>query len=206
MILGIDRTIRPLPANVVDLFTVTTSIVGDVIVGVDEYDASTAAQWFESILSEAVEAKDRAAAFSEVRLTHLLMSAELCQLKAWRRFSDLAARLLKGWRRESTAPATLSLSEGSFSMAMSLEILGALNENTLLIDGAQLDSASILASESTSFPALDAITGCQGVPLGDITLFSGRTTSGKLTLAYKTLMNARPPTRMANRLWSPLST
>ncbi len=46
---------------------------------------------------------------------------------------------------------------------------------------------------STSFPSLDAITGCQGVPLDGITLFSGRATSGKLTVAYKTLMNAQRP-------------
>ena len=52
---------------------------------------------------------------------------------------------------------------------------------------------------STSFPALDAITGCGGVPLGGITLLSGRTTSGKLTLAYKTLMNAQRPTRNRKR-------
>jgi recombination protein RecA len=44
---------------------------------------------------------------------------------------------------------------------------------------------------STSFAALDAITGCGGVPLGAITLFSGRTTSGKLTIAYKALANAQ---------------
>jgi recombination protein RecA len=68
--------------------------------------------------------------------------------------------------------------------------------------GAQaLRKASNLAGQvipphaSTGFPALDAITGCQGVPLGEITLFSGRTTSGKLTLAYKTLMNAQRPAR-----------
>ena len=72
--------------------------------------------------------------------------------------------------------------------------------------GAQaLRKASNLAGQavpphiSTSFPALDAITGCQGVPLGDITLLSGCTTSGKLTLAYKTLMNAQRPARNRNR-------
>lgn len=46
---------------------------------------------------------------------------------------------------------------------------------------------------STGFPALDAITGCQGMPLGEITLLSGYTTSGKLTVTYKTLMNAQRP-------------
>lgn len=44
---------------------------------------------------------------------------------------------------------------------------------------------------STGFPALDAITGCQGVPLGHLTLFSGPGTSGKLTIAYKTLAHAQ---------------
>lgn len=44
---------------------------------------------------------------------------------------------------------------------------------------------------STGFVALDAITGCSGVPLGAVTLLSGQSTSGKLTLAYKTLANAQ---------------
>jgi recombination protein RecA len=37
---------------------------------------------------------------------------------------------------------------------------------------------------SSGFAALDACTGCQGIPLGHITLLSGRITSGKLTLAH----------------------
>ncbi len=44
---------------------------------------------------------------------------------------------------------------------------------------------------STGFVQLDALTGCGGVPLGAITLFTGRTTSGKLTVAYKVLANAQ---------------
>ena len=44
---------------------------------------------------------------------------------------------------------------------------------------------------ATGFTALDAMTGCGGVPLGAITLLSGRTTSGKLTVAYKLLANAQ---------------
>lgn len=44
---------------------------------------------------------------------------------------------------------------------------------------------------SSGFPTLDQCTGCQGIPLGHITLLSGRITSGKLTLAYKTLANAK---------------
>lgn len=43
----------------------------------------------------------------------------------------------------------------------------------------------------TGFSALDALTGCGGAPLGEITLFSGRSTSGKLTLGYKLLANAQ---------------
>lgn len=50
---------------------------------------------------------------------------------------------------------------------------------------------------ATGFPALDAITGCGGAPLGAITLVSGRSTSGKLTLAYKLLANAQ---RTGNRV------
>jgi hypothetical protein len=38
---------------------------------------------------------------------------------------------------------------------------------------------------------LDAITGCRGIPLGHLTLFSGPGTSGKLTIAYKTLAHAQ---------------
>ena len=44
---------------------------------------------------------------------------------------------------------------------------------------------------STGFPTLDTLTGCQGIPRSAITLFSGRMTSGKLTLAYKTLAEAQ---------------
>lgn len=44
---------------------------------------------------------------------------------------------------------------------------------------------------ATGFTKLDGITGCNGVPVGAITLFTGRTTSGKLTLAYKVLANAQ---------------
>ena len=44
---------------------------------------------------------------------------------------------------------------------------------------------------STGFAALDTVTGCQGIPLGAITLLSGEKTSGKLTVAYKTLLNAQ---------------
>jgi hypothetical protein len=43
----------------------------------------------------------------------------------------------------------------------------------------------------TGFGELDSITGCGGIPLGAISLISGRSTSGKLTLAYKILANAQ---------------
>lgn len=46
---------------------------------------------------------------------------------------------------------------------------------------------------STGVAALDALTGCGGVPLGALTLLSGRSTSGKLTLAYKLLAQAQQP-------------
>jgi hypothetical protein len=57
--------------------------------------------------------------------------------------------------------------------------------------------ASRIASTSppphvpTGFSALDALTGCGGIPIGALTLFTGETTSGKLTLAYKVLANAQ---------------
>lgn len=44
----------------------------------------------------------------------------------------------------------------------------------------------------TGFPALDALTGCDGLPLNHLTLIGGRdVTSGRLTLAYKALANAQ---------------
>ena len=49
------------------------------------------------------------------------------------------------------------------------------------------DAPPTIPHLTTGFPTLDALTGCGGIPLGYMTLFSGRTTSGKLTLAYKTL-------------------
>lgn len=46
-------------------------------------------------------------------------------------------------------------------------------------------------SVATGFAALDAITGCQGIPLGALTLLSGAATSGIVTLAYKVLLHAQ---------------
>lgn len=43
----------------------------------------------------------------------------------------------------------------------------------------------------TGFPALDRLLGTNGVPLQAITVLSGATTCGKLTLAYKTLSQAQ---------------
>lgn len=50
---------------------------------------------------------------------------------------------------------------------------------------------------ATGFPALDEITGCGGVPLGALSLFSGPATSGKSTLAYKVLAGAQTLQGMA---------
>jgi recombination protein RecA len=57
--------------------------------------------------------------------------------------------------------------------------------------GDELSLAPAIPHVPTGFPALDACTGCEGVPLGLISLFSGRTTAGKLTLAYQVLANAQ---------------
>jgi recombination protein RecA len=57
--------------------------------------------------------------------------------------------------------------------------------------GAAPKPAAAIPHIATGFPALDAITGCQGLPLGALTLLSGRTTSGKLTVAYKVLASAQ---------------
>jgi len=57
--------------------------------------------------------------------------------------------------------------------------------------GAAPRPAATIPHIATGFAALDAITGCQGLPLGQITLLSGPTTSGKLTVAYKVLTSAQ---------------
>ncbi len=44
---------------------------------------------------------------------------------------------------------------------------------------------------ATGFDALDALTGANGLPLGHISLLAGRTTSGKLTVAYRALARAQ---------------
>ena len=44
---------------------------------------------------------------------------------------------------------------------------------------------------STTFPALDQLTGTGGIPLHAITLLSGDATCGKLTVAYKVLSRAQ---------------
>ena len=55
---------------------------------------------------------------------------------------------------------------------------------------------------ASSFPQLDALTGCSGIPLNHITLLSGGArdiTSGKLTLGYKILANAQVSSSSARR-------
>ncbi len=52
----------------------------------------------------------------------------------------------------------------------------------------------------TGFAALDDALGIGGIPLGAMTLLSGRTTSGKLTLAYKLLSHAQRPSISARGL------
>ncbi len=56
---------------------------------------------------------------------------------------------------------------------------------------AELERESPPAGIPTGFPELDRRTGCGGIPQGRLTLLSGRTTSGKLTLAYKVLARAQ---------------
>lgn len=57
--------------------------------------------------------------------------------------------------------------------------------------GNELPRQQLPPHTSTAFPQLDRITGCRGIPLNAITLLSGQTTSGKLTLAYKILASAQ---------------
>lgn len=57
--------------------------------------------------------------------------------------------------------------------------------------GSTLDDTLDIPHISTTFPALDAITGCGGFPTGALTFLTGRSTSGKLTLAYKLLASAQ---------------
>ena len=61
--------------------------------------------------------------------------------------------------------------------------------------GSTLDDTLDIPHISTTFPALDAITGCGGFPVGAMTLLTGRSTSGKLTLAYKLLASAQRSVR-----------
>ena len=61
----------------------------------------------------------------------------------------------------------------------------------MVVRGSELAPRATLPHVSTGFAGLDAITGCGGAPLGMLTLVSGRSTSGKLTLAYKVLANAQ---------------
>ncbi|HHH41453.1 MAG TPA: hypothetical protein ENK56_05555, partial [Chloroflexi bacterium] len=56
---------------------------------------------------------------------------------------------------------------------------------------AELERERPPAGIPTGFPELDQRTGCGGIPRGRLTLLSGRTTSGKLTLAYKVLAQAQ---------------
>ncbi len=57
--------------------------------------------------------------------------------------------------------------------------------------GAEFRQVAAIPHIATGFAALDAITGCQGLPMGALTLLSGRTTSGKLTVACKFLASAQ---------------
>jgi hypothetical protein len=61
--------------------------------------------------------------------------------------------------------------------------------------GSDLPQLVIPPSLSTGFAPLDQLTGCKGIPLGHITLLTGKTTSGKLTLAYKVLAQAQSPAK-----------
>lgn len=47
---------------------------------------------------------------------------------------------------------------------------------------------------STTFPALDQLTGTRGIPLHAMTVLAGAATSGKLTIAYKVLSQAQQST------------
>ena len=58
---------------------------------------------------------------------------------------------------------------------------------------AELPKMNTPPSIATGFSALDAITGCHGIPVSALTLLSGPATSGKVTLAYKILANAQRP-------------
>lgn len=51
---------------------------------------------------------------------------------------------------------------------------------------------------ASGFDALDRITGIHGLPLGHLSLLSGRTTSGKLSIAYNILAHAQGTGRHKN--------
>lgn len=60
-----------------------------------------------------------------------------------------------------------------------------------LYQGVALPAQPLPPAIATGFPQLDALTGCQGIPLRALTLLSGKMTSGKLTIAYKLLASAQ---------------
>lgn len=55
--------------------------------------------------------------------------------------------------------------------------------------GSDLSQTTVPPHIPTGFVELDALTGCGGIPFGRTTILEGPSTSGKLTLAYKTLAN-----------------
>lgn len=62
---------------------------------------------------------------------------------------------------------------------------------SILRRASELGRVAVPPHIRTGFAELDALTGCAGVPLDGLTILGGRTTSGKLTVAYKVLANAQ---------------
>ncbi len=57
--------------------------------------------------------------------------------------------------------------------------------------GSNVSKNILPQSIGTTFPTLDELTGCDGIPVGQTTLFTGPLGSGKLTVTYKILMQAQ---------------
>ena len=81
--------------------------------------------------------------------------------------------------------------QGSQRLDKSISLLQARYGPRIVQPAADLARQAVPPHISTGFKALDAITGCGGIPLNAITLLGGPATSGKMTLGYKVLANAQ---------------
>jgi RecA/RadA recombinase len=80
--------------------------------------------------------------------------------------------------------------EKTDTLEFTVAALNARYGDSVLRDAGEL-LATIPPRIMTGFAPIDALTGCGGIPQGHISLFTGRTTSGKLSVAYRVLAGAQ---------------